>query len=70
MLDFSNRVAVITSSANGLGKAITFELYKQGCHLSLLDVDMASLQLIKSQLNSDKQKVTIHKADVSEDDNG
>jgi len=68
MLDFSNKVAVITGSANGLGKAIAFELYNQGCHLSLLDVDMASLLLIKSQLTSDKQKITIHKVDISKEE--
>jgi NAD(P)-dependent dehydrogenase (short-subunit alcohol dehydrogenase family) len=39
MISLNNKVAVITGSANGLGKALAIELYKQGCHLALLDID-------------------------------
>lgn len=64
---YRNKVAVITGAADGLGRALAIELYKQGCDLALLDVNLAGLAQIKKDLGV-AAKITIHKADVSDED--
>ncbi len=64
----NNKVAVITGSANGLGKALAIELYKQGSHLALLDIDFAGLQQLKTDLQNENQKITIHQTDISKEE--
>lgn len=61
----NNKVAVITGSANGLGKALAIELYKRGCHLALLDIDFAGLLQLKTDLQNENQKITIYQTDIS-----
>lgn len=60
-----NKTVVITGAANGLGKALAIEFYKQGCHLALLDVNFSGLKKTKNELESSEQKITIHQTDVS-----
>jgi short-subunit dehydrogenase len=67
MINLNNKVAVITGSANGLGKALAIELYKQGCHLALLDIDFAGLQKLKTDLQNENQKITIYQTDISKE---
>jgi len=69
MTYLKNKVAVITGSANGLGKALATELYKQGFHLSLIDIDLQGLYKLKNELEINKQKITIHQADISNEQN-
>ena len=65
MTDLANKVAIVTGSANGLGKALATELFRQGCHLALLDINSKELGKLKSELLSNKQKITIHTVDIS-----
>ena len=67
MTDLSNKVAVITGSANGLGKALAAELYKQGCHLALLDIDYTGLEKLKLELQTNEHVISIHKVDISQE---
>jgi len=60
-----NKVVVITGSANGLGKALATEFYRQGCRLALLDVDINGLEKVKTEIANGRQKITIHQADVA-----
>ena len=62
-----NKVAIITGGANGLGKALAFELYKQGCHLVLLDIDYDNLEKIKKEWQTSEQRISIYRADVSDE---
>jgi short-subunit dehydrogenase len=68
MISLNNKVAVITGSANGLGKALSIELYKQGCQLALLDIDFTGLQKLKANLQNENQKITIHQTDISKEE--
>ena len=67
MISLKNKVVIITGSANGLGKALAKEFYLQGCHLALLDIDIAGLQEIKSGVENKIQRITIHKTDISKE---
>ena len=65
MTSLENKVVIITGSANGLGKALAKEFYRQGCHLALLDIDTRGLQEIKSDIENKTQRITIHRTDIS-----
>lgn len=62
---FTQKVAVITGAAAGLGRALAIELYSRGCHLALIDIDLPNLETLKAELLNPAQTVTIHQADVS-----
>lgn len=66
MTDLYNKVVIITGAANGLGKALAIEFYLQGCHLALIDVDLSGLEHLKAEIENDRQKITIHQSDVSD----
>ena len=68
MINLTNKVAVVTGSANGLGKAFATELFRQDCHLALLDIDLNELEKVKAALQSDHRKITIHKVDISQEE--
>jgi short-subunit dehydrogenase len=68
MIDLKDKVVVITGAANGLGKALATEFYKQGCHLALVDVNFSGLEILKNNLETPAQKITIHQADVSNEE--
>ncbi|MEJ7739589.1 MAG: SDR family NAD(P)-dependent oxidoreductase [Chitinophagaceae bacterium] len=67
MTDLTNKVAVVTGSANGLGKALATELFRQGCNLALLDINIDGLAKLKAALQSDYQKITIYNVDISQE---
>jgi short-subunit dehydrogenase len=65
---FSNKTAIITGAANGLGRALATELYSRGCNLALMDIDLAGLQQLKDNFQNNGQEISIHQADVSVED--
>lgn len=67
MRDLKDKVVVITGSANGLGKALATEFYKQGSHLALIDIDIEGLLKLKSELKTETQNITIHQTDISKE---
>ncbi len=67
MTGLKNKVAVITGSGNGLGRALAKEFYRQGCHLSLIDIDFDGLQTLQNELEISGQKITIHQTDISDE---
>ncbi len=67
MTFLKNKVAIITGSANGLGKALAKEFFKQGCHLALIDIDVKGLESLKAELKNTIQKISIHVADISQE---
>jgi len=68
MVSLQHKVVVLTGAANGLGKALATEFYRMGCHLALIDIDLAGLQKVKDELPNEGQVITIHQADVSKDE--
>jgi len=67
MNSLTNKVAIVTGSANGLGRALASELFSQGCNLALLDIDTKGLEKLKSELHNQNQKVSIHTVDISQE---
>lgn len=41
--DLAGRVAAVTGAGSGIGRALAVELYRQGCHLALADIDEPTL---------------------------
>ena len=68
MADLKDKVVVITGAANGLGKALAIEFYRKGCHLALIDIDFTGIQNLKAILNHKQQLITIHQADISDEE--
>lgn len=66
MVDGKGKVVVITGAANGLGKALALELYNNGCHLALIDIDKQGLEKLHTELNLNSH-VSIHVVDVSDE---
>ena len=46
------RVAVVTGAANGIGRALTLELARQGMHIALADVDEAGMQRTAAEVHA------------------
>ncbi len=65
MIGHQNKVAVVTGSANGLGKALATAFSRQGYHLALIDINLAGLEKLQSDLQNVNQKITIHQTDIS-----
>ncbi len=51
-MDFTNRTAVITGAANGIGKATALRLAKGGAKVAMLDVDCAKLDEVAGMIQS------------------
>jgi len=67
MKSFNGKVAAITGAASGMGRTLALQLAKDGCHLSISDVDTKGLaetvKLVKAA--APNVKVTSQQLDVS-----
>ncbi|MCG9684749.1 SDR family oxidoreductase [Vibrio sp. Isolate23] len=64
MKGLTNKVAIITGAANGIGLAIAQRLYDEGAQLMLADWDQE--QLLKALEHFDQSRVAVQKVDVSD----
>jgi short-subunit dehydrogenase len=65
MKKLTDRVAVVTGAAGGIGRATSLQLAKEGCDLAISDVNEAGLQETASQARALGRKVCAHVVDVS-----
>lgn len=67
MKSFNGKVAAITGAASGMGRTLALQLAKEGCHVSIADVDTKGLaetvKLVKAA--APDVKVTSQQLDVS-----
>lgn len=65
MKSFSQKIALITGAASGIGRALAIALAKEGCHLALSDIHEEGLAETKSLLNTEV-RCTTHILDVAD----
>ena len=68
MKSFDGRVAAITGSASGIGRALANELARRGAHLALCDIDEVGLAETVAQCEGTGVKVTSQRLDVANRD--
>jgi short-subunit dehydrogenase len=66
MRRFEGRVAVITGTASGIGRATAELLAGRGCDVALVDLNEAGMQKTAERVRSVGAKVSCHVADVSD----
>ncbi|WP_288689258.1 SDR family NAD(P)-dependent oxidoreductase, partial [uncultured Acinetobacter sp.] len=66
MKNFKNKVAAITGAGSGIGQQLAVLLAKQGCHLSLSDVNEQGLAATVELVKAHNVRVTTQKLDVSD----
>ena len=66
MQELAARRALITGGANGIGRAIGFELARQGAAIALIDVDAAAAEATAAELRATGCVVAVAVADVSQ----
>lgn len=68
MKNFNNKVAAITGAGSGIGQQLAVLLAKQGCHLSLSDVNEKGLAETVELTKNANVRVTTKKVDVANRD--
>ncbi|HIF91574.1 MAG TPA: SDR family NAD(P)-dependent oxidoreductase [Myxococcales bacterium] len=63
--EFRGKVAVITGSASGIGRATALRLAKRGSTIALADIDPDGLESVAKELTELGAKHSIHRVDVS-----
>jgi NADP-dependent 3-hydroxy acid dehydrogenase YdfG len=66
MRDFADKVAAVTGAGSGMGQAIAVELARQGCAVSICDVNEAGLDETLQMLSAYPVEVSHHLVDVSD----
>lgn len=68
MRDFSNRVAVVTGAASGIGRALAERCAAEGMRVVLADIESAPLETAAAALRSSGREVLAVRTDVSDPD--
>lgn len=66
MRQLADRIAVITGSASGIGRATAVALAREGCNLALADVDEVGMAETATQVRELGRKVSCHRVDVAD----
>ena len=67
-MEFTGKVALVTGSAQGIGRATALELAKEGASLILMDVNYKGLEKVKSELAEYGTDVMIFECDISDEE--
>ncbi|KAI8724267.1 hypothetical protein NCS52_00284400 [Fusarium sp. LHS14.1] len=68
MLDFQDKIVVVTGAARGIGQAISIELAAVGAHVILADIQLEPQEKTVSELQSRNQKASAYQCDVTSDE--
>jgi NAD(P)-dependent dehydrogenase (short-subunit alcohol dehydrogenase family) len=65
MQDFTNKVAVITGGASGVGRSLAFALGRRGAKIAVGDVDKAAMELVLADLQAENIESIVEFCDVT-----
>lgn len=68
MRDFTNKVAVVTGAASGIGRAMAQRFAAEGMQLALADIELGPLLQFAGELRADGVRVLSERVDVSKPD--
>jgi NAD(P)-dependent dehydrogenase (short-subunit alcohol dehydrogenase family) len=63
---FSNKVAIVTGGASGIGAAVVLEFALEGAAVAIFDINAAAGQAYADELTSSGYQVTFYNVDVSD----
>jgi NAD(P)-dependent dehydrogenase (short-subunit alcohol dehydrogenase family) len=66
MKRFTDRVAVVTGAASGIGRAVAEALAAKGCDVALADIDAEGLAEAAARIEAQGRRATTHRVDVSD----
>ena len=66
MTNFQNKVAMVTGSGSGIGRATSIALAQRGCDLALADINAAGIEETAKIINSLGRRASQHVVDVSD----
>jgi NAD(P)-dependent dehydrogenase (short-subunit alcohol dehydrogenase family) len=70
MEQFAGRVAVVTGGGSGMGRELSVQLAREGCHVALCDISEANAAETRDRCLQDAPvgtRVTAHRCDVAEE---
>lgn len=65
MKNFSERVAVVSGAASGIGRAICLELARRGSNIAAVDINESNLAELRHEVESLGRQCSVHSVDVS-----
>jgi NAD(P)-dependent dehydrogenase (short-subunit alcohol dehydrogenase family) len=65
LISLKGKIALITGSALGIGKAMAHRFAEAGADLELVDINGRALRTVAEELSKSKVKVYIHKVNLS-----
>ena len=68
MKTFTDKVAVVTGAASGIGRALAVNLAAKGCHLAISDLNQEGLKETANLVGNQGVKITTHLVDVASRD--
>ncbi len=66
-MNLKDKNVIVTGAASGIGRELVLQLVDKGASVAALDLNVNELEVTKS-MAKDQKKVTIHKVDVSNDE--
>ncbi len=65
MQDFTNKVAVITGGASGVGRSLAFALGRRGAKIAVGDVDKNAMAQVAQDLSAEGIEAIVEHCDVT-----
>lgn len=65
MQDFTDKVAVITGGASGVGRSLAFALGRRGARVAIGDVDRAAMEQVQAELGAEGIESLVEFCDVT-----
>jgi len=68
LISLKGKTALITGSANGIGRAMAYRFAEAGADLELVDINKKGLGVVKKELEKFGTRVDIYQVDISAED--